>query len=893
MAISRDINNLVINKVESQQVYDYMVQNNLINDDELYLIQGENEGIIQPDWNQNDETAPDYVKNRTHWIDSDTTTINWDGDFESEGLVTFHMSAGGGDYNYVKVSDLTPAYEDICENGTITIYLPVTDYEQQMKIPIDSIYDKTESGFLFVDFLAVAHVDNYRCTVQGISFEFPESGIYLLRYLSGSSSYYIKSLSWTNETIHPLDEKFLPESVTAQPDWNQNDETAPDYVKNRPFYKTYNIDKLILEEQSFDFVNGDGNRYAVDMSGTENINGETVRRIIDVNKSYIINFDGNEYECVSRFIEDVTCIGNVTIMDMAADEGFPNNEPFFIYRTGSWLLFAINGNAGTHTLSIMEGTRDITKIPAEYLTNADWSVNDESNPAYVKNRTHYSTTLIDIKWDGDITGLDTHNIAGYDLYNVADVTGINFSEDNYLKGSMIASMPNSTQIEPFECDLIIDEFGAYHIGPGSVLAGYIIPNETVAEAAGFPSAGLYLWKLEYSTNAMYVNSLTIENNKKIDEKYIPFKLNNLVDGSGEYSIETADQEAKALGTNSAAMGYGTLVYGDYSHAEGYGSIGMGSVTLSGDANATTYSLSSANSAIEVGKILNYNNNYAKIIACSPDNLTITLDRTLSSEALLNEYVTRVEYDTVVSGDYSHAEGKGVLVFSDAQHVQGKYNISDADNIYAHIVGNGVYDNNRSNAHTLDWSGNAWFAGDVYVGSTSGTNKDEGSVKLMKEVSGTQGQVIGFDEDGNAVAEDKFKFFPCVIDSSTSTVTRLDATAQDLAYSVVYYRDSTCLWVLDTVVSSSIEHSMFIPLVGFNTISASSIDVVFSGTHLNGSHMTITVNISRTAVNSTSIVIDGNDVKIPEVTTSDNGKFLRVVNGAWAAATVPNAEEVAF
>lgn len=21
-----------------------------------------------------------------------------------------------------------------------------------------------------------------------------------------------------------------------QPDWNQNDETAPDYVKNRPFY---------------------------------------------------------------------------------------------------------------------------------------------------------------------------------------------------------------------------------------------------------------------------------------------------------------------------------------------------------------------------------------------------------------------------------------------------------------------------------------------------------------------------------------------------------------------------------------------------------------------------------------------------------------------------------
>jgi hypothetical protein len=41
MATSKEITNLVINKVESQAVYDYMVANNLINDDELYLVQGE------------------------------------------------------------------------------------------------------------------------------------------------------------------------------------------------------------------------------------------------------------------------------------------------------------------------------------------------------------------------------------------------------------------------------------------------------------------------------------------------------------------------------------------------------------------------------------------------------------------------------------------------------------------------------------------------------------------------------------------------------------------------------------------------------------------------------------------------------------------------------------
>lgn len=33
--------------------------------------------------------------------------------------------------------------------------------------------------------------------------------------------------------------------------------------------------------------------------------------------------------------------------------------------------------------------------------------------------------------------------------------------------------------------------------------------------------------------------------------------------------------------------------------------------------------------------------------------------------------------------------------------------------------------------------------------------------------------------------------------------------------------------------------------------------------------------------------------LPTVTTADNGKFLRVVNGAWAAAVVDNANGVSF
>lgn len=92
--------------------------------------------------------------------------------------------------------------------------------------------------------------------------------------------------------------------------------------------------------------------------------------------------------------------------------------------------------------------------------------------------------------------------------------------------------------------------------------------------------------------------------------------------------------------------------------------------------------------------------------------------------------------TIASGYASHTEGTGTTANHDSQHAQGQFNIADnstADSTergnYAHIVGNGTSDTARSNAHTLDWSGNAWFAGDVYVGSTSGKNKDDGSKRL--------------------------------------------------------------------------------------------------------------------------------------------------------------------
>ena len=68
-------------------------------------------------------------------------------------------------------------------------------------------------------------------------------------------------------------------------------------------------------------------------------------------------------------------------------------------------------------------------------------------------------------------------------------------------------------------------------------------------------------------------------------------------------------------------------------------------------------------------------------------------------------------NTTASGEGAHAEGNGTKAIYSNQHVEGKYNQTGS---FLHIVGNGTDDENRSNAYTLDNSGNGRYAGEVYV-----------------------------------------------------------------------------------------------------------------------------------------------------------------------------------
>ena len=192
-------------------------------------------------------------------------------------------------------------------------------------------------------------------------------------------------------------------------------------------------------------------------------------------------------------------------------------------------------------------------------------------------------------------------------------------------------------------------------------------------------------------------------------------------GTGSFSM--GRKVGSVIGKSSHAEGFSTTASGDYSYAEGYNTTASGYyshaegyyATASGDyshaeGNGTTASGYSSHAEGE------------DTTASSSSSHAEGEDTTASGR-----YSHAEGSSTTASGRYSHAEGFSTTASGKWQHVQGKYNIKDTNNKYSHIVGNGANSSSLSNAHTLDWSGNAWFAGEVKVG---GTGQDDIAAKTL-------------------------------------------------------------------------------------------------------------------------------------------------------------------
>ena len=226
----------------------------------------------------------------------------------------------------------------------------------------------------------------------------------------------------------------------------------------------------------------------------------------------------------------------------------------------------------------------------------------------------------------------------------------------------------------------------------------------------------------------------------------------------------------AIGANSHAEGGGTTASGAQSHAEGSGTVASNSNSHSEGAQTTASGTCSH--AEGYGTVASGGNSHAE-----------------GASTIASGYQSHAEgAQSTASGSQSHAEGTSTLAEGASSHVSGTYNIADSyanwpewvsgtsyevgDKVkitttnngtttivgyicttantdttftsskwenqfgkmnYAEIVGNGTGTSARSNARALDWSGNEYLNGDLYINcndNSTGGNKVISSADIM-------------------------------------------------------------------------------------------------------------------------------------------------------------------
>lgn len=178
----------------------------------------------------------------------------------------------------------------------------------------------------------------------------------------------------------------------------------------------------------------------------------------------------------------------------------------------------------------------------------------------------------------------------------------------------------------------------------------------------------------------------------------------------------------AVGNYSVAEGNDVCANGAYSHAEGYETVASGPAShAEGDlSEASAQGAHAEGSSIARGQSSH-----------SEGTSTVSGDDAHGEGEYtqVNGDAAHAEgYFSIANADYSHAQNKYTKASKQAQTALGTYNDEDTSNTtthpsgtasygqYAVIVGNGTANDARSNALTVDWSGNVCLALDTTAAS---------------------------------------------------------------------------------------------------------------------------------------------------------------------------------
>lgn len=160
----------------------------------------------------------------------------------------------------------------------------------------------------------------------------------------------------TREVIKTFYNALLQRLKKHRGDWNQNDPTADDYIKNRPFYTDETKKIVNVPEQKITIPNQRPNTARL-------ILPEPIEFV--VGQTYEVKWDDKTYSCVAFDLNGIGAIGNQGVLDGGTDTG----EPFTImiskaHKMG--MVMAIKPEAnGTHTVEVT--TTKVVTLDRKYI----------------------------------------------------------------------------------------------------------------------------------------------------------------------------------------------------------------------------------------------------------------------------------------------------------------------------------------------------------------------------------------------------------------------------------------------------------------------------------------------------------------------------------------------
>lgn len=438
----------------------------------------------------------------------------------------------------------------------------------------------------------------------------------------------------------------------------------------------------IMPEQTLTFIDDEDEGVRI-FDSHATLNGDN----IVLGEIYDVKIDDALYKVECRDVNGMQILGNATFIVTGNPSYNDTGEPFairlFFDGENSGMFGMTTLEAGDHTISINGLTRTIIKIPKMFLPDdigggssvqSDWNQTDATASDYIKNK---PTITVQVQSD----------------WNQTNTTAKDYIKNKPNIGEQVQADWNQTS---------------------TTAKDYIKNKPTIIGKTSVNQYGSALGEVfnNYSDNAANGFYSHAEGTK------------TTASGSGSHTEGT---QTTASGDHSHAEGWKTKATNDSCHAEGSSTEATGYVSHAEGSNTKAseqYSHAEGTYTQAMGKYSH-----------AEGGNTLALGQWSHAEgayAEANGNRSHAEgWSTKANGEASHAEGFGTDASSKNQHVEGKFNIKDTAETYAHIVGNGTSDNSRSNAHTLDWSGNAWYAGTVEGTAMIVKSSTEGSSKRFK------------------------------------------------------------------------------------------------------------------------------------------------------------------